>query len=141
MNEPELLVRGHDDFLGNCLKSGTTSRFSLVISLCNHVGKNDLSCSTEAERVVEDFCERHAPDLPNYGFRFRPTLKKALDCVLFAVLALLGWSYLFSLVPEPGKLLLGSVGLIFSVLFCLFGPRVSGRSKRRAFGVVQTQEN
>ncbi len=85
MNDVLHGIGGHDDFLSHCLASGSASRLSLMKSLCDRVERYDFRGSGELQRIVADFCERHAPDLPLHHLRPWAVATKALGFVILAV--------------------------------------------------------
>jgi hypothetical protein len=124
-------IGGHDDFLSDCLTSGSASRLSLMKSLCDQVGRYDFHGWGEVQRIVADFCERHAPDLPLHHLRPLAVARKALGFMILAVAGVYGWSYLFSLVPQPYRLVLYSTVAVAGLLFCVIGPKVAAIRRNR----------
>jgi len=124
-NDSDLRIGGHDTFLSTCLASGSPSRLSLMKSLCDHVGRYDLHGSGEVQRIVADFCERYAPDLPSHHLRSWAAARKVLGCVILTLVAVYGWSYVFSLAPQPYRSVLYAVVAMAGLLFCVVGPKVA----------------
>jgi hypothetical protein len=123
-NELELLIGVYDDFLLDCLEAGAPSQIALLRSLCDLRGRYDFRGSGEAERIVKDFCERYAPELPVYRLNFWAALTKVLAFVVLSVLGYYRVSFLISMIPKPYQSVVCSVILVSFWLLCVLGPRI-----------------
>ena len=130
-NDIALGTGRHDDFLSACLASGSASRLTLIKSLCDHAGRYDFSGSGEVQRIVADFCERHAPDLPFHQLRPWAVARKALGFVILAVAGVYRSSHMFSLVPQPYRSVLYAIVALAGLLFCVIGPKVAAARRNR----------